>query len=420
MIPDIKLPDSIELPEITHKVLSNGVPVYFVNAPYLEVLEVQMVFNSGSWWQDKMLQAKFTALMLFEGSKNYLSSELSEKFDSLGAFVNAQADKDYGVISLYVTSDKLKEVLPLFEEVVKFPTFPDDEFQKVINESKQQFIVNEEKDVNIARKLFIKNIFGESHSYGKSSSLIDFDEINTTDLKSFYKQFYSSSNCTMFLSGDVNDDVINQIDSCFGSDWEASNKDVKEPVFKVESTVGKHYFEKENSLQSAIRVGAITIGRTHEDFNKLQIVNTILGGYFGSRLMKNIREDKGYTYGVGAGLIALRSSTYFTINTEVKAEVTQKALDEIYKEIEILKTTLVSDKEMELVKNYLIGELYRSIDGPFNLLEKWKGIILNNLGDNYFKDLFDSVKNITAIDVKSIANKYYKEESLIEVVVGRK
>ena len=149
------------------------------------------------------------------------------------------------------------------------------------------------------------------------------------------------------------------------------------------------------------------------------MLNTILGGYFGSRLMANIREDKGYTYGIGSGLASFVNGGYFAVSTEVGADVTKQTLEEIYKEIAILRKDLVSSNELETVRNYILGHFLRSVDGPFSLADKFKGIWEFGLDYSYFDNYFAAVKTVTPKELRDLANKYLKEEDLIECVVGK-
>jgi len=171
-------------------------------------------------------------------------------------------------------------------------------------------------------------------------------------------------------------------------------------------------------MQSAVRLGKILFNRTHKDYPKLQIVNTILGGYFGSRLMKNIREDKGYTYGIGSALISQKETGYFTIVSEVNSEFSKATLNEIYKEIEILQTELVPKEELEVVKSYMLGRLLRSVDGPFALSETFLSIWLYNLDWDYYRNYINTIKNISSEDIKDLANLYLDKNTLLTVVSG--
>jgi zinc protease len=181
----------------------------------------------------------------------------------------------------------------------------------------------------------------------------------------------------------------------------------------------KNYFERPDAIQSAVKVGRVLFNKTHPDYFKFQVLNSVLGGYFGSRLMANIREDKGYTYGIGSGINNLVRSGYFFISTEVGADVTSSTLSEIYKELKVLRENLIPDTELETVRNYMLGNFLRSVDGPFSLGEKFRAIWEYGLDYSFFDEYFRVVKSVTPGELRDIANQYLREEDMIECVVGK-
>ena len=237
----------------------------------------------------------------------------------------------------------------------------------------------------------------------------------------FYKEHYHSGNCTIIASGKLDDNLIETLNRYFGKTTWGTVCDISKPEVHINATqVQKHFIERPDAIQSAIRVGRLLFNKTHPDYFKFQVLNTILGGYFGSRLMANIREDKGYTYGIGSGLSSLVNAGYFFISTEVGADVTNQTLTEIYKELHTLRTELVDEEELETVRNYVLGQFLRSVDGPYALADKFKAIWEFDLDYSYFETYFNAVKTITPQDIKDLANKYFQEKDLIELVVGKK
>jgi predicted Zn-dependent peptidase len=221
-------------------------------------------------------------------------------------------------------------------------------------------------------------------------------------------------------AGNLPDNLDAALNNHFGKgDWGQAKAASKSLVPAMSSTHQKTLVEKSDAIQSAIRVGRILFNKTHPDYFKFQVLNTILGGYFGSRLMANIREDKGYTYGIGSGLNSLLHSGYFFISTEVGADVTTKALDEIHKELKLLREDLVSESELETVRNYILGQFLRSVDGPFALAEKFKAVYEFGLDYSYYDKYFHAVKTVTPAEIRDLANKYFQEKDLIECVAGK-
>jgi predicted Zn-dependent peptidase len=314
------------------------------------------------------------------------------------------------------------------EQVVKDAVFPQHELDTYLRNRKQKFHVNNQKVENLARKYFSELLFGSKHPYGINVRESDFDNIRRNHLSEFYNRFYRADGCKIILSGKVDDKMLGMLDKHFGgNDWlnkEGSSKvNILEGNMTLEIKSVKqhtHIIQKEDALQSAIRIGKVLFNKTHPDFQALQILNTIFGGYFGSRLMSNIREDKGYTYGIGSGLVSLQNSGYFFISTEVGVEVCQSAINEIYFEMNRLRENLVEEDELNLVKNYLLGRFLRSVDGPFAMGERFKGIMEYNLGYDYFDKYIATIQQISASELRELANRYLDKESMIELVVGKK
>ena len=172
------------------------------------------------------------------------------------------------------------------------------------------------------------------------------------------------------------------------------------------------------AVQSAIRVGKQLLNRTHPAYHQLKITNALLGGFFGSRLMQNIRQDKGYTYGIGSGLVSLVRSGYFFISTQVGVDVRQAALDEIYAELKALRTQPAGKQELEMLRNYLSGNYLRQFDGPFAQAARYKELLVFGLDMSHHQDFLRALKDITSGDIMETAARYLREEEMMEVVVG--
>jgi predicted Zn-dependent peptidase len=173
-----------------------------------------------------------------------------------------------------------------------------------------------------------------------------------------------------------------------------------------------------DSVQSSVRIGCISIAKNHADFPELNILNTVFGGYFGSRLMRNIREDKGYTYGIHSYITHFEHASYFVIDTEVGNEVCKAAMDEIYHELETMRTVQVTGEELLTVKNYMLGSLLRATDGPFNRISAIRNSVLSGLDEMYFTRLVDAIKHITPERLKDLSNIYFANENMQEVICG--
>lgn len=419
--PAFKTVEKIEMIQATEKKLRNSIPVYSINAGSQELIKVEFFFSAGMFQQTKPLQAATVNAMLEEGTLKMTAAQIADAVDYYGAFLEVGVSQDHASVVLYTLNKHLKSTLSVVEDVIKNATFPEDELDTHLTNKKQKFHVNNQKVATVARKRFTELIFGEKHPYGINVQEADFEKIKRTDLIDFYRSFYCSGNCKIVLAGKINDDVFSLLDEHFGdNDWSSVNSLKKNTVEIISCKEREQLIFKEDALQSAIRIGKVLFNKTHPDFQSLQILNTVYGGYFGSRLMSNIREDKGYTYGIGSGIASLQNSGYFFISTEVGVDVCKNAINEIYLEMDRLCNELIPADELQLVKNYLLGTFLRSVDGPFAMADRFKGILEYNLGYDYFDKYIATIKGISASQLRDLANTYFDKESMIELVVGKK
>jgi predicted Zn-dependent peptidase len=205
-----------------------------------------------------------------------------------------------------------------------------------------------------------------------------------------------------------------------GRKWENTQSALVNKFIFDAPLKGEIIIDKPDAIQSAIRMGARSITRSHADFPGLQVLNCVLGGYFGSRLMANIREDKGYTYGIGSAVVALKDAGYLFIATEVGTEVCSSALEEIEKEINLLQTEPVEEEELNLVRNYMLGSMLGSLENAFSHADKFKNVYFSGLSYAYYENYINTVKNITAEELKKMANTYLQTADFTKVIVGKK
>lgn len=417
-----KAPKFNELDELTFihsttHTLTNGVKVNVLSGGSQEIVKIDFIFRAGTFHQSKPLVASATNNLLKEGTKNYSAFEIAEGIDQYGAYLQTGIDFDDASITLYTLNTHLKNVLVYFSEVVLQPAFDQNEFDIYMNNALEKFKVSMEKVSYVARKESMQQLFGKNHPYGTNASAQDFEKITRQDIVDFHHSFYQLSNCEVIVSGKVNDECIDLLNHFFGNAKITRTKEAIVADTKTEEEPNKIYIEKQNSLQSAIRIGKQFPNKLHPDYFGLQILNTVLGGYFGSRLMKNIREEKGYTYGIGSGIVSLQKGGFFYISTEVGSAVTKDALIEIYKEVELLKTEKISSEELALVKNYLVGKLLKSCDGPFNMAELFENVHFYGLDYDFYNQYIQKIKSITADELMALANNYLID--LKETVVGQ-
>ncbi len=415
--PQIETVDKLNHVNSTVSHLDNGVPFYQIDAGTQELIKLEFIFKAGLYYQSKKLVASITNKMLSLGTHSYTAFDIAEIIDSHGAYLDTNVDKDNATVVIYCLNKHLPNLLPLLHEIIYKPVFPKKEFDILVNKSKQEYSINLEKVKYIAAVNFTNLIYGNSHPYGLMAEKDDFDNILVSDLKKFYTKYYTQQQCTIIASGRIPKNILSLLNTYFGEDRKSAIVETTTNHFD-DYFPKKHKIVKAGSMQSAIRVGKPLFNRLHPDYNKLSILNTVLGGYFGSRLMSNIREEKGYTYGIGSSLISMQESGFFSIVTEVGGKFTDAAIQEIYKELQKLRTEKIPEAELRLVKNYITGQIIRSLDGPFDLSDKLRMLIQYGLPSTYYQDFVEEVNATNSQNLIDMANQYLAPKSLTELVVG--
>lgn len=420
--PFIREPEQLEVLSPERRVMPNGIPLYILNAGDNEVVRIDLLMEGGRWQQTQRLQALFTNRMLREGTRCYSAAEIAEKLDYYGAWLELSSSSEYAYITLYSLNKYLPETLDIFESIVKEPLFPEKELGVIVDNNIQQFLVNSSKVDFLAHRTLINAVYGDKHPCGQLVQEEDYHLINPSVLQSFYDRYYHSGNCSIYLSGKVSEDTIRRVEVIFGS--EPFGKGFLRPeksIYVPVTSPGKRFFaERADAMQSAVRIGMISLDRRHPDYMKARVLVTLLGGYFGSRLMSNIREEKGYTYGISAGIMPYPDSGLFVINTETANEFVEPLIKEVYHEIDRLQNDLVSNEELAMVRNYMLGDMCRSYESAFSLADAWIFIHTSGLSNSYVMDAVNAVKTVTPDEIRELASQHLCKETLKEVVSGKK
>jgi zinc protease len=398
--------------------LRNGISVFLIDAGTEDVMRIEFVFRSGIVKEDIPLLSTTTNIMLTEGSENYTSEELNRLLDFYGVFLNPGVEKDTAGLIAYFLKRHIEKVLGLIREILFRSTFPEKELDLLMKKRLRWFMVNREKVQNLAMDAFFESIFGNHHPYGHQVQEKDFYYMNPSVLKDFHSKFYAPEKMTIIVSGSIHEKTLALLEKYFGELY-SKKVYIEEPGNVIKGAAGKKlHIEKPGAVQSAVRIGSSTINKRHPDYPGLKFLNTLLGGYFGSRLMKNIRENKGYTYGVHSSVSSLDLSGYKVISTDVDKNKRVQAVEEIYSEISKLQTIPVEKEEMEVVRKYMSGELVRMFDGPFAMAESFKAVWEFGLDSNYFSRLAEVIKTISPDEIIRLAGTYYNMEDLYEVTAG--
>jgi zinc protease len=396
--------------------LKNGVPVYAVNAGAEEVLSLEWVFYAGNWYEDQNLVAATTNFLLRNGTTTKTAFQINEHFEYYGSYLNRACYNETSTITLHCLNKHIEELLPVVKELIVDSTLPESELAIYKQNMKQRLKVSLKKSDFVASRLIDTYLFGEQHPYGRYSRAEDFDAVQRDQLLKFYEQYYRNGKLILFVAGKLPANLENLLNQYFG---DLPNKPMNVDDIPVQQTNEKKFrvINDPNGVQGSIRMARPFPNRHHPDFLKAQVLNSLLGGFFGSRLMSNIREDKGYTYGIHSYLQNHVHQSAWMISTEAGKDVSEATVAEIYKEMKILREELVDEEELLLVRNYMMGGILGDLDGPFHIIARWKNIVLNNLTEKYFYDSINTIKTVSAEELQALAQQYLDPDSFYELIV---
>jgi zinc protease len=419
LAPEFRAIDNINLIRPAHQQLGNGCDIFCFDSGEQKVVRMEWIFNNERFNPASPLLNMTANTMLAEGTATLTASQIAGKVEFYGAFLHADYGYDHSRLTLHCLNKHLPHILPVIKDMITNSTAPQEELDTFIRNHQQKLRVNLQKNDYVARRVFNKAIYGDS-LYGFVADIETFNTLHRDDVLVHLKRLYQPSNCTIIMAGNIEPHILDLVIHSFGSDWTntAEEPDTTQPEI-ISSDEHFYFVEKPDALQSAIRMGAPSISRTHPDFPALQVLNTVLGGYFGSRLMANIREDKGYTYGIGSGVSALKHGGALFIATEVGADVCKSAIGEIEKELRLLQTNLVPDGELSLVRNYMLGSLLGSLENIFSHADKFKSLYFAGLDYDFYDRYVDTVKTVSAERLKELANLYLNFDEFYKIIVGK-
>jgi predicted Zn-dependent peptidase len=396
--------------------LANGIEVWVVSAGEQEVFKFELSTKAGAVHSPIAGLAGMTASLMKRGTSTHSAQEIHQSFDFFGAFWDIQASLDNGTITVYGLNKHFESLVPLVSEILQDASFPADEVEKEIEIERQKTKLNWEKTSYAASQKFRAQLF-PNDPYGRFTVADDFDALNQDVLASQYASTWKTQKPIIFLSGRISEEQISFLDQTIGL-INFQKSDIQTPALVPALKPSKLRDVKEGSVQSSIRYGLPAISRNHPDYFHYSVMNTVLGGYFGSRLQKNIREDKGFTYGVSSSLAPYPRGGYWVVGTDVNGENVEATLTEIKKEIKILQNELVPSEELEIVKSYLMGSFTGELTQAFDIAEKVRVIQLDGLAPDFYDQFQDSIQNIQAQDIRDMAAKYLNLDRMHEVIVG--
>jgi predicted Zn-dependent peptidase len=413
LTPELKEIDQIDFIKPSIFDISSSVKLYSMCEVPNQTSRLDLYFNAGTILGD-IGTASFVNSLLLSGTNTKTSIEINNEMDSLGAFFESSVSNENALVSIYALKENMLAVLSILKDAIENVAFLEHEVIELVNDRKQKFRIGMEKVSYLAQRSFQQKLFNHP-IYGRIAEESDFENVSISTLKRFHKDHYLHGLTKVVLIGAFSTDEIDEVIDMTGN-WAMDAL----PTFneKCQNEPSKTHVNKEQAVQTAIRVGRMLFNKKDPDFIDFQILNTILGDYFGSRLMTNIREDKGYTYGIGTMVAELTEMGYFLVATEVGRDKKDATLHEIQFEFNRLQTELVSEDELQLVKNYMLGQLLKSADGPYAMMDLFLHVEPFNIGLEYYNQCIESINTITPERIKELAIKYLNWDKMTIVTAG--
>ncbi|MCU0403243.1 MAG: insulinase family protein [Chitinophagaceae bacterium] len=413
----------LSLPACSRFTLDNGVPVIAVDAGVEDVLQIEWVFEAGNCFEKSNMVAGAANHLLKNGTKSRSAFDINEQIDFYGAYLNRSCFNETALVTLHTLSKHLENVLPVVTDIFTDSIFPKEELEIFVQNSKQRLSVNLRKCDFVANREMDVLLYGKDHPYGKYSTAESLDALTREQLVAFYNEYYLNGRLVIFVAGKLPSNLAEQLNAAFGHlPLKPYLPQKNEPVFEEKNVLPNRVVRIENDpngVQGAIRLARAFPNRHHPDFQKVQVLNNLFGGFFGSRLMSNIREDKGYTYGIYSYLQNHIGPCGWVISTEAGRDVCEAAIKEVYYEMQQLREGFVDEEELLLVRNYMIGSILGSLDGPFQIIGRWKSYYLNGITDGrqYFNSAIETIKTVSPEELQVLADKWLRPEAFYEMVV---
>ena len=398
--------------------LPNGIDVVYIHDPAQEVFKIDAVFEAGIYYQPKPLIASTAINMLNGGTARHTAEEIADLFDYYGAYIDFNCGLNKSELSLISLTKYAEPVLVQLAEMITGSIVPEKELDLFLTNKRQEHLVTCEKTSYLARKEFSRLIFGDKHPYANPISADDYLHVQREEVLDFCHEHVHACGCRLMLCGNVSETVLQTVIHEFATlPCPKAEHPVPEYPF-TPAQPGRYHVTKDNAAQTSLRIGKSGVRLDDPDYAHFLLLNTVLGGYFGSRLMSNIREEKGYTYGIQSFNVSLPQGSYWCIAAEVNNQHTQSAIQETFKEIQRLRTEPVPEEELNLVKNFLHGDLLRELDGVFSQSDALKHKLNYNMDNSIYLRLIREITTATPDDLLRLAQQYWNPDKMYVVTAS--
>ena len=411
--------ERIDIPEVMNIQNNTGIPIFYVPGGTHEISKIDCIFPAGRKYELQNAVARTTCDLLVEGTTTKTFDQIAYLLDFYGFKFKASSDFDHAYISIVCLSKYFDIASKLLFEIIFNPTFRESELEKFALSSKSKLEQQLQKNEFVVYRKFTESIFGKDHVYGYNTDPNDFLKLKREDVLDFHAKHYRSDKMKIILSGKVSNQDLRTLNQLLDSQNVNRNVEGTNFIYTPPVTSPEKISLKANQeFQATIKIGRRTFKRNHHDYIGLYFLNTVLGGYFGSRLMKSVREKHGYSYNIHSYLEQMQDDGYFVVGTEVGIEYVEKTIEAVEIEMNILKNSLIQTEEFEMVRNYILGTILNNLDGPFATANTLKELISQNLDMNTIKVFAEGIKNQERELILQLAQTYLCENTLTTTIAS--
>lgn len=403
IIHEIKFP---HINKFETQLLPNGATLHTMIGGTQPVVKIDIFIKAGSLDSEKPCVAQATSMLIQEGTQISTAAQIAEKIDYLGAYISQKISLEYTHVSILCLAKHVEEISLLVNEMLTQSTFSEKSVEEYKDRAMQEMNINMQKTSFLARRALRNKLFVEGNRHGRIAEIDNWKSIQRSDLIEYYTKYYSPQGAQIFISGLPSATDIKKVINILGESWTSKQKNNNEYIPKFNQDKQQINIEYPNAQQASLCMGYVTIEPSATDYCGLVILTTLLGGYFGSRLMSNLREEKGLTYGIGSHLQSNRKYTILGISSELNPNSIEMAIDEINAEMRRLQTEPIEEDELSTLTNYIKGDILRSFDNSITTADTLSQLMLAGYPQNYNRQLFDLCNTITAEDIIQLSNKY--------------
>lgn len=411
-IPALNPISPIHFHEVKTRLIQDNFKINGITSKQSKAVKIEWIFEAGRIFESKKLVSEITSKMLLEGTLNKKRETFLEEIEYHGASIKTYSNYEKSGIIMYCLSDKCNILLHLVEEMLKQPAFDEDNLKKLCEIRAKNYEHKIEDSDFLAHQYSFASMFGENNAYGYIAKPEDYFNINIDEIKSHFNLYKNGVN--VIACGDFDNSTFDTIETLFTPFINSKMKIADEKNMQFET---QNFLIDKSQQQASIRISKSTLPKQHEDYAALSLLNTILGGYFGSRLMKSLRENKGYTYGAYSQIGSFSQFGYWTISTQTSHKNAEKTILLIREILIDLQENIVSEDELQMAKNYFLGSIIAECDGAFKSSDVLREMITQDLDFSWVNTFGQKIASITAFEIQALAKEHLNYSSFNEVLI---